>query len=296
MLIVIGVLTMIRLAKPRYSCEEAVDECVNGITGDALLRQKLTDSKQDLTTIEASYLEAIVNCTAHTIEPINNTRRDQDPVAINTLKKSEMIKIYDQYFVPKAKPARKIYDALLNAAKEKCPFCGGIGTPHNLDHFLPKTYFPQFSILPSNLVPACRDCNMGGKAHAYATSAEDQIIQPYADNEQFFIEQWIYATYNEVPSDEPGEFEYYTSPPNTWSDVDKQRVRKHFDDFNIARRYATKAAELLGITLAQMKLVKQEGLDNQQIITALLQPGIENAPFVNHWQSSMFQALINSLL
>jgi hypothetical protein len=83
-----------------------------------------------------------------------------------------------KYFVPEEKPARTIYDSLLNSAKEKCPFCGGIGTPRNLDHFLPKAHFPQFSVLPRNLIPACRDCNMDGKGHAFATNAEDQIILP----------------------------------------------------------------------------------------------------------------------
>jgi len=178
-----------RLSEPQYSCEETIDECLNGITGNTALRQKLTDSKPALLAVEAPYAEAAANGELHTIAPINNTEETLDPVAVNTLAKSDLIKIYDQYFVAKAKPARKIYDSLLNAAKEKCPFCGGIGTPRNLDHFLPKTHFPQFSILPCNLVPACRDCNMDGKAHAYATTPEDQIIQPYVDDDKFFIEQ-----------------------------------------------------------------------------------------------------------
>jgi len=172
----------------------------------------LSESKPALVTVETPYAEAASNGQLHAIEPINSSH-NQDPIAINTLKKSEIIKVYDQYFVPIGKPARKIYDALLNAAKEKYPFCGGIGTPRNLDHFLPKTHFPQFAILPCNLVPACRDCNMDGKAHAYATNAEDQIIQPYVDKDKFFTEQWIFAIYNEAPNDEPGKFEYYTAPP-----------------------------------------------------------------------------------
>ena len=284
-----------RLSEPQYSFEQTLDECVAGITGNAALRNKLTSSKLDLTAAGDGYLNAVGTGELHTIPPIN-TDVDDDPVVINTLKKSELVKIYDQYFVPENTPARKIYNALLNSAKEKCPFCGGIGTPRNLDHFLPKAHFPQFSVLPRNLVPSCRDCNMDGKGQAFATNAEDQIIQPYADKDRFFIEQWIFATYHEGNNnEEPGEFEYYTSPPEGWPEVDKLRVRKHFKDFDLAKRYATKAAELLGTVLCQIKTMEQAGLKNEVIQSALLQPGVDAAPFVNHWQKGMYHALLLAL-
>lgn len=285
---------MMRLSEPQYSFEQTLDECVAGITGNAALRQKLTSSKPNFSAVEAQYLSAACTGELHTIPPIN-TDVDVDPVVINMLKKSELVKIYDRYFVPQQKPARKIYDALLNAAKEKCPFCGGIGTPRNLDHFLPKAHFPQFSVLPRNLVPACRDCNMDGKADAFATNAEDQIIQPYADNDRFFIDQWIFATYHVGNDGEPGDFEYYISPPGGWSEVDKLRVRKHFEDFDLAKRYAIKAAEQLGTVLKQIKNMELAGLDSGVIQSVLLQPGVDAAPFVNHWQKGMYQALMHAL-
>jgi hypothetical protein len=285
---------MMRLSEPQYSFEQTLDECVTGVTGNAALREKMTLSKPNLTAAGDEYLNAVRTGQLHIIPPIN-TDVDKDPVVINTLKKSDLVKIYDQYFVSEDKPARKIYDALLNSAKEKCPFCGGIGTPRNLDHFLPKAHFPQFSVLPLNLVPSCRDCNMDGKAHAFATNAEDQIIQPYADKDRFFIEQWIFAKYHAGNNMEPGEFEYYASPPEGWSEVEKLRVRKHFNDFDLAKRYATKAAELLGTVLNQIKAMEQVGLESGDIRSVLLQPVVDSVPFVNHWQKGMYQALMHTL-
>ncbi len=283
---------MIRLSEPQYSFDKTLDECMSGVTGNNALRQKLMDSKHALAVVEDQYLSA-AGGQLYNIPPINADKfENADPDVINTLKKSDLVKLYDQYFVPEQKPARKIYDALLNAAKEKCPFCGGIGTPRNLDHFLPKAHFPQFSVLPYNLVPACRDCNMEGKSHAFATNSEDQIIQPYADNDRFFLEQWVFATYHAGNYEDPGEFEYYTLPPEYWTEVDKQRVRKHFRDFNLARRNATKAAEQLGTVLQQIKNMRQAGIDRRDIQSVLLQPGIDVVPFVNHWQKGMYQALI----
>lgn len=286
---------MMRLNDSPHNFNQSLDECISGITGNNVLRQKVVASKANLLHEEKIYIDASNMGGLHTIAPIV-CGGAIDPAVINTLTKSDLIKLYDQYFVPEGKPARKIYDSLLNAAREKCPFCGGIGTPRNLDHFLPKTHFPQFSVLPHNLIPSCRDCNMDGKGHAYAGSAEDQIIHPYADNDRFFIDQWIFANYYVGEQNQPGEFEYIVVPPETWDSVDKKRAKKHFTDFGLATRYATKAAESLGTVLQQIQALKNADLDNATVIDTLLQPGIDKAPFINHWQRGMYQALVRILL
>ena len=286
---------MIRLNEPEYDYEQTLDKCIAGINGNVSLRNKMTESREGLVETENNYIAAASTGNLYTIPPIN-TDLNPDPIVINILRKNELVKIYDQYFVPENKPARKIYDALKNAAKEKCPFCGGIGTPHNLDHFLPKAHFPIFSVLPHNLVPACRDCNMEGKGENFATSAEAQIIQPYLDHDRFFLEQWIFATYNPGNNVEIGEMEYNVSPPENWSEVDQQRVEKHFADFKLAKRYGTKAAEFMVTVLAQIKSMRQVELNNDDIQDVLLIPAINTAPFANHWQKGMYQALREALI
>jgi hypothetical protein len=39
-----------------------------------------------------------------------------------------------------------------------CPFCGMPLKPLTLDHFIPKSKWPEYSIFPNNLVPQCREC------------------------------------------------------------------------------------------------------------------------------------------
>ncbi len=290
---------MMRLNEPEYSFEVTIDECIAGITGNNGLKERLSDNKDILITKWGEYLKAGNSGNLHAINPTEDVRtsvRIQGSYPwLNChaiLNRSDLIKIYEQYFAAQEKPARKIYDALLNAAKEKCPFCGGIGTPRNLDHFLPKAHFPQFSVLPINLVPACRDCNMDSKGQAFATKEEDQIIHPYADKNIFFSEQWIFAAYHEGNATKPGEFEYYALPPDNWSAVDKARVNKHFKDFNLAKRYGTKAAEQLCVVLSQINSMKLKGYDKEIIKSILLQPVVDNAQlFANHWQKGMYQAL-----
>lgn len=286
---------MIKLKEPKYSFDQAIEECILGITGNDSLLDNFKASKEILTDTALIYENATSNGELYTI-PSMESNENNDPEVINTLKKSDLIKLYEQYFRPVDKPARKIYDAILNAAQDRCPFCGGIGSTRNLDHFLPKANYPQFSILPINLVPCCRDCNMDGKAQSYANNAEDQIIQPYSDNQRFFIDQWIFATCIKSDHGEPEQFEYHVSTPVHWPEVDTRRAQKHFEDFNLADRYATKAAEQLGTVLQQIYSMKQASIDINVILSVLLQPGVDAAKFSNHWQKGMYQALIEHYL
>lgn len=283
---------MLRLSDPAFTFEETLNDCMAGITGNAALAIKLELAKSSLLARGIDYVAAASNNELHTIAPIEATI-NPDPVAIETLTKSDLVKVYDNYFVSQDKPARRIYNALLNAAEERCPFCGGIGTPRNLDHFLPKAHFPQFSVLPINLVPACRDCNMDGKGHDFAINAEEQIIQPYVDKARFFQDQWIFAIYHAEESGEPGNFEYFVHAPHEWPEVDKKRARKHFLNFDLARRYATQAAQFTATVLKQIAAMQAVGLRSEEINTALLTPGVHEAPFANHWQRGMYQALMN---
>ena len=62
-----------------------------------------------------------------------------------------------------------------------CPVCGSpsIGT---LDHYLPKDAYPEFAVLPSNLIPACGLCNSGAKGVAIKGTLQDhRFLHPYFD-------------------------------------------------------------------------------------------------------------------
>lgn len=40
----------------------------------------------------------------------------------------------------------------------KCPLCGAANVYH-LDHYIPRSIMPEFSVLPKNLIYLCKDCN-----------------------------------------------------------------------------------------------------------------------------------------
>ncbi len=280
---------MMRLNDPPSNFDTTLTECIDGITGNKELKTRIEFAKPDLIEQGVAYIKAGQAGELFRFSPIGTATKD--PIVVGKLAKSELINLYEYYFRNEAKASRATYDKLLNSAREQCPFCGGIGTPRNLDHFLPKAYFPQFSTFPHNLVPSCRDCNMDGKAESFAKRAEDQLIQPYVDDDRFFSTQWISARCSLDSSNNPTSILYYVAPPLDWNHVDKSRVQRHFDDFGLAKRYAVKAAQLLDTILNQIKELQRLNLSSDVIRTAILLPGLNGAPFVNHWQRGMFQAL-----
>jgi hypothetical protein len=62
-----------------------------------------------------------------------------------------------------------------------CPMCGS-PTTGTLDHYLPRDQYPEFSVLPCNLVPACGLCNSGAKGKIFKGGASpERFLHPYFD-------------------------------------------------------------------------------------------------------------------
>lgn len=62
--------------------------------------------------------------------------------------------------------------------------CAMCGSHHNgtLDHYLSREQYPEFSILPCNLVPACSLCNSGAKGRSVrGTARSERFFHPYFD-------------------------------------------------------------------------------------------------------------------
>lgn len=283
---------MIRLNLPDVNFAEVIGVCESGMK-QTHLKDKLMAAEKELLAFGVSY-ECAGNDGNLFRLPSFPAVRGQDRLVADPLTRDDLLRIYDGYFVPSHKPARRVYDRLMVAAKEKCPFCGGIGRPRNLDHYLPKTHFPQFSVLPLNLIPSCRDCNMDGKQSQYANNANEQLIHPFLDNERFFKEQWIEATF-EPALGKFGVVVYSAAPPHSWSTVDKERVRKHFKDFDLGKRFSIKAAEALPSLLEQIARLKDMHIEANKIREVLLRPVVEKAASVNDWRRVMYQAISVSL-
>lgn len=198
------------------------------------------------------------------------------------ISKDDMIKLYDQKMVGHA-TGRKIYDKLmLLAPLNKCPFCG-FGQVSTLDHYLPKSKFPIFSVLPYNLIPCCRDCNTG-KLAGYATTMNKQTLHPYYDD--FTAEQWLFARVLKIPH---LSMEYYVKPPEDWGNVAKERVKSHFINYGLAKRFSIEASSILADLRNEFLSLS---LSPEDIVKELKKHyNVKKMKHLNSWETAMYQAL-----
>jgi len=128
----------------------------------------------------------------------------------------ELIKKWDES-IANPKPFLTLYNSpaeghahqiVLSAMREKklqiCPSCGEDGTPYTLDHYLPKTDFPHFSVIPANLSPMCDIC----QGHKLAETLDEHdrriFIHPYFDQ---FVANRVLRLVIGKPYESPHNFE-----------------------------------------------------------------------------------------
>jgi hypothetical protein len=274
---------MRRLGSPPFGAIDVYKTCVAEIDDDSL--RNTFDAALPLIVDKVTSFDN-ATATASWCNLPRAKRGHGDTVIVGALTKEQLVALYDDHMVKAPGPARKIYDDILVAAAGHCPFCGGIGHVKTLDHYLPKSIFPAYSVLPHNLVPSCRDCNTGKNA-SFATQAQDQALHPYLDDQKFFQERWIVA---EIAKTNPILVSFKCAPPPTWSDTEQNRARSHFTNYNISSRYSIQAAtEVSTVTTTRGSSLKI--LSPLNFRAYLLDHANSGKLDLNGWNRTMYAAL-----
>lgn len=223
-----------------------------------------------------------------------DTTLPREDIIIGDLRNEHMIKLYE--YCLRDQRCGNIYDTIINLAKStKCPFCGGIGRPTQIDHFLPKSRYGHFSVLPDNLIPVCKDCNTEYKKEFIPTAENEQLIHPYLDKDAIFNEQWLYAKYID-DSSSIGSVEYYVNPPEQWSQDQKEKVHFHFRTFHLSERLSEFATGCLSDVITQMQEYKKSGntaMEDFEI--GSIDSIINREQRANSWKKALFCAVKEQL-
>jgi hypothetical protein len=224
---------------PKFNAQEVYQLCVDGVSCSNL-KGKLQSISADINARAQLYENKAPQNSLYEILPFKGKGAD---IVLGTVTKKELCKVYTDYMVGQSAPAsaRDIYDRLkASVPLDVCPYCG-FGHVGTLDHYLSKARYPYFSVLPINLVPSCTDCNFSKKA-SVAKTAGQQSIHPYFD-QKLISEQWLFA---EIIETSPASINFVVTPPANWTKIEKQRVKTHFSDFKLNKRYSTEAGRELG--------------------------------------------------
>jgi hypothetical protein len=198
---------------------------------------------------------------------------------------NELGNLYDRVLVGGGE--RATYLAIRGASLfGRCPLCAqrDVGT---LDHYLPKTSFPEFAVLPINLLPCCFDCNHSKHEHVPAAASE-QLFHPYFDDWNHL--ELIRAAI-EVGETVYAEFLVNVDalPPGV-----ADRATEHFETLELAALYSGHASVELVQRRADFALTFESGGPEALQAELLRESQSRRIPFPNAWQPVLYQALANS--
>ncbi|PSW06727.1 HNH endonuclease [Photobacterium lipolyticum] len=272
------------IAIPDVTESYVLDKCISGI-GIKEFRDRINEVSTHIISDGLRYKQKAESNELHTLIPVNI---GDDELAVGRVTKKELTSLYTNYLVGKTKPGREIYDALMiRAPLCRCPFCG-LNHVSTLDHFLPKTKYPSLSVIPTNLVPSCKDCNTG-KSSTVALTGSSQPLHPYFDREPFHTEQWLFAR---IIDSQPITVAYEILSPSGWSPENKSRVEAHFNEFKLYLRYSIEAAS----ELASQEYIFNKYIESREYDSLL--SDLEERYFsherlnINSWQTALYKALL----
>jgi len=174
-------------------------------------------------------------------------------------------------------------DSLPAAHADLCPYCSLDQGP-DLDHFLPKARFPEYSLHARNLIPICTPCNR--KKHSIVrTGAGDRVFLNPAFEPSInhpILEASIGYLGNKV------FVAYAINDQGQLPAVERRIAERHFQKLGLAARYRKRAHSFLAALKNSMQgmsaAVKQQALLNKVNGAPLGRP-------INDWEAALARAI-----
>lgn len=158
--------------------EPLVDKHINKFT--SIIKNKQSPRKDELLKIRRKVIKRYKKFCENKekLEKIGKS-------TINTSLKKEDINEYSSLLHLYNHQESQATEYLKEIKKRKgniCPYCG-VALCKQVDHFLPKDDYPEFSIFLPNLIVTCTDCNLDKRVQSINVNSNKRfILNPYYDD------------------------------------------------------------------------------------------------------------------
>lgn len=270
---------MWQLPAPRHTAAEAFDASRSRLRNINNIRTRLVDARADILEAADDYSEKGAGQLLYQLAV-----HDEAPGEIS---KAEMIRLYESGLL-RLNAGRHIYDAIMALAPNRlCPYCGHRRV-RQLDHFLPKTKYPTFSVTPLNLVPSCSDCNKD-KLSGDADKIEDLPLHPYFEDVDGL--PWLKAEIQEGPT---AVYLYSVDDGSGIDALSAIRLRTQIENLELDELYSTEANDLL--SSIRLTLRRLFGAGGELSVREYLQGEYDSAldDRRNSWRTAFFKASYES--
>ena len=205
-------------------------------------------------------------------------------ITLTQVQKDALIDGYEGRTAEMKRSLSTMVDSLPQANADLCPYCCLDQNP-DLDHFLPKARFPEFSLHARNLLPICTHCNRK-KSSVVRTrndrsrvilnpSFEPSIRQPILQASLNYAQGKPYVTYQ---IDDAGLL----------SAAERAVALCHFDRLGLPQRYRKRAHGYLGALKESLSGVTQSV--GRQSFRNEIGGSLLGEP-INGWKPALFRAI-----
>lgn len=223
--------------QPPVTVGETAKACAKSIR-DRAVKQALVDAVPALDQNSARYQDCGAGDRLHSVMP--------DHYRVPGVSDEQMRVIYDRQLVRQRASGRDIYMRLVNAAPAGlCAYCR-YGVASTLDHFVPKSKVGGLSIEPWNLIPCCAMCNQRLGA-AWSDDPTIQMLHPFFIGD---LGRWLYAS---VSHQNPPAASFFVEPAATIEPAIGSRMRRQFDELNLAQLFSVVCGPELAKVDAQLQ-------------------------------------------
>jgi hypothetical protein len=180
--------------------------------------------------------------------------------------------------------------AAMKLAARWCPMCGERAVVA-LDHYLPRSVYPELAILPTNLVPVCSDCNWL-KSNDFCEGAGNPLfLHAYFDD--LSAVQCVRASVD--LSSGSALLTFTIDCPDDISPPLAERTRRHFVRLGLQDFYRAKGEQEASIRALEVRELLAAGDSPAGVSESLARAASSSACVVgpNHWRPVALYALAN---
>lgn len=169
-----------------------------------------------------------------------------------------------------------------------CPMCGERDVT-TLDHVLPRSVFPEFAVLPANLVPACSECNRRKRSYYRDASGGAIFVHAYRDD----LRSGRFLAASIDTSSGVALVDYSIVYCQDLPAGLNARLPRHFDKLGLAELYKLNGeldANERAFEVSEMLAAGLGPADVAHALTRQARAAVERRG-PNHWRAVLLQAL-----
>lgn len=207
-------------------------------------------------------------------------------VKLSKAQKATLVDGYEGRSLAIVRLLEAMHESTPEANRDLCPYCS-LDTTYQLDHFLPKSVHPEFSLYAPNLLPICGRCNQIKSNSIVDAAGLRAFLLPSAD--AFLPEGLLFASLTIEPSP---RFSFAIDPAAAVSPAALLQARRHFDRLQLAKRYRRRANSLL----VPLKTAAARAGGSRRNAARIVIDGLRSSHAEgprNGWRLAMFRAVLH---